>query len=280
MGIGAAIGGIASGLMGKSASDKAADAQTKAAEQSVGLQRDIFNQTTQNFAPYLQAGNLGLQAFLYEMGLGNAPTVGGRAPQIQTITTPGSTSTTGADAMRSMVTGNQDSRDFYRGNTTTTPGSTSYRVGGQTFNTLEEAQAWARANPTGGTAYRGFQETPGYQFQFDQGTDAVNALAGARGGLRSGRTMQELNTFGQGIANQEYGNYLNRLSGLTNMGTGAAANQASAGQNYASNAGNALMAGGQAQANGAINGANAISGGINNALGAWQYQQMLGKLGA
>lgn len=50
--------------------------------------------------------------------------------------------------------------------------------------------------------YAGFQQTPGYQFQFDQGTDAVNALAGAQGGLNSGRTLQDLTQFGQGLANQ------------------------------------------------------------------------------
>jgi len=280
MGIGAAIGGIASGLLGASASNKAADAQERASRDALALQREVYDDTRGNFAPYRDAGTLALQAFMYEMGLGKAPTIGGRAPSIQTITTPGSTSggtISAADRRLAQATGNQDTRDYYlnRGGTST-PGSTQYRVGGQTFNSLEEAQAWAKANPTGGTAYGGFTATPGYEFRVNQGTDAVNALAGARGGLNSGRTMQDLTKFGQGIASEEYGNYLGRLSGLTNMGTSAAANTANAGANFASGGSNALMAGGQAQADGYINGANSIMGGFNNALGAWQYMKGLG----
>ena len=125
--------------------------------------------------------------------------------------------------------------------------------------------------------YAGFQQTPGYQFQMDQGTQAVNAMAGARGGLNSGRTLQDLNRFGQGLANQEFGGYMNRLAGLTDMGMGAAGMQATASQNAAAGVSNALAARGNAQAAGSIGVGNAISGGINNALGGWAYMQHLGR---
>ncbi|MTH33063.1 hypothetical protein GL279_00425 [Paracoccus limosus] len=198
-----AIAAVGSALIGASASKRAARSQERSAEAAAAVQKEIYDDTSKKFAPYLSAGNLGLEAYMSEMGLGPAPTIGGKP-------------------------------------------------------------------------YGGFTETPGYQFQLQQGQDSINALAGAKGGLHSGATLKALSGYNQGLASQEYGNYLNRLSGLTNMGTSAAANQASAGQAYATNAGNALMAGGQAAAAGAINGANAITGGINNALGAWQYQRGLG----
>lgn len=123
--------------------------------------------------------------------------------------------------------------------------------------------------------YEGFSATPGYEFQLEQGLGAVNALAGARGGLQSGRTMQDLQRTGQGLANQEYGNHLNRLAGMTDMGMGAAGNQAAAGNAFAAQASNSIGAAGNAQAAGAIGVGNAIGGAINNGIGAWQYQQML-----
>ena len=276
----AGIGGsLISGVMGSRASSKAADASSDAANRAAELQREIYGDTSKKFAPFLGAGNLALEAYMYEMGLGEAPTIGGSAPRIQTITTPGQTGTTsGGGIVSDFGPGALENALNQRNiGQTSIPGTTTYRVGGKTFGDRASAQRYANNNKTGGTEYQGFTGTPGYAFRVDQGNDSVNALAGARGGLNSGRTMQDLMEFGQGIASSEYGTYMDRLTGLTNMGTSAAANSASAGQNYAANAGNAYMAGGQAQANGYINGANAISGGMENALGTWQYQQWLGK---
>lgn len=124
--------------------------------------------------------------------------------------------------------------------------------------------------------YAGFQATPGYQFQFDQGTGAVNALAGARGGLDSGRTRQDLMQFGQGLANQEYSNYLNRLTGMAGAGQNAAGTQANAATNAASGVSNALAAQGNAQSAGAIGVGNAWANGLNNQIGLFQYQRGVG----
>ena len=270
--IASAIGGLASA----SAAKKAAKAQSKAADKQLALQREIYEDTTQNFSGYRDAGKLALQAYMYEMGLGPAPTVGGRAQAIETI--PGTTTTTPSTARQVPGFGGAlGFQAYYKdgNNTQTNTTPTTYRVGGNTFTTLEEAQAWANANKVGGQAYGGFTATPGYQFRFDQGTDAVNALAGARGGLVSGRTMQDLTKFGQGIASEEHGNYMNRLAGLTDMGMGAAGNQATAGNAFASGASNALAAKGNAAAAGAVGVGNAINGAINNGLSIWQYQQGL-----
>lgn len=121
--------------------------------------------------------------------------------------------------------------------------------------------------------YTGFQASPGYQFALDQGNASINALAGAKGGLNSGATMQALQNNGIGMANQEYGNWLNRLSGLSSQGLSAAGMQANASTNAAQANSNALSNIGNAQAARAIGVGNALSSGINNQIGLWQYQR-------
>ncbi|MDQ7262705.1 hypothetical protein NM680_12975 [Paracoccus sp. PS-1] len=271
----AAIAGVGSALIGASSASKAAKAQSKAADQQIALQERMYQQTRQDLGGYRGAGDIALQALMYEMGLGAAPTVGGTAPQIETITTPGST-TTQSSSLGSGPIGLHNGRlgeDMSR--TVTTPGSTQYRVGGQTFNTLEEAQAWARANPTGGTAYGGFTATPGYEFRLQSGNDSINALAGARGGLHSGATLKALADYNQGMASEEYGNYLARLSGLTDMGQASAANTAQASNAFAQMGSNSLAQKGNALSAGAIGVNNALQSGLQTGIGLWNYQNNL-----
>jgi type II secretory pathway pseudopilin PulG len=121
-----------------------------------------------------------------------------------------------------------------------------------------------------------FQESPGYQFAFGEGVRALEGSAAAGGNLRSGATMKALTNYGQGMANQEYGNWIGRLGSLAGMGQAAAGNQAAAGANFGNMSSNALSAIGNAQSAGAIAQGNAWQGGINNALGAYQMSQMMG----
>lgn len=54
------------------------------------------------------------------------------------------------------------------------------------------------------------QATPGYQFRYEQGMDAVNNSAAAKGGLLSGRQMKAVDQYSQGFASTEYENAWNR----------------------------------------------------------------------
>lgn len=76
-------------------------------------------------------------------------------------------------------------------------------------------------------ALQAFQTGPGYQFAMDQGTQAANRAASAGGMLTSGNTLMALTRFGQGLANQEYGSWQNRLAGLGDMGLQASGAMAS-----------------------------------------------------
>lgn len=279
MGLGAilgAAGGIVSGLMGSRAADKAADAQSAAAQAQIDLQREIYQKTSRKFQPYYQAGNNALAAYMYEMGLGAAPTVGGTPLTITRVTQGGGGPGRGNDSIlsprqQSMLQGYWAQNGGFGG--AGPNGGDTFRVGGKTFSTMAEAQKFANQNARGASEYQGFTATPGYQFRVDEGNNAINAMAGARGGLVSGATMQALQERGQNLATEEYGNYMNRLSGLTGMGMSAAGNQASAGANYASGASNALANQGNAQAAGAIGQGNALMGGINTGLNIYGYMQ-------
>ena len=227
--------------------------------------------------PWYQGGNLANQALMAEMGLGAAPIIGGTAPQIRTVVTPGQAAQQGQGGVRQNDRGQWLDANgvIVSGPNSRGADTTRYRVGGQTFATMEEAQAWANANKRGGQAFGGFEASPGYQFRRDAGNDSINALAGARGGLMSGRTLQDLAKFNQGMASDEYGNYFARLSGLSGQGLGAASGQATAAGNAAAGVSNALAGMGNAQAAGAIGVGNAINSGIQNGLGMWQYQKAM-----
>jgi hypothetical protein len=278
------IGSVAGGLLQSNAANKAAGQQAASAREDLEFQKETRDLVFDRLDPFYQPGVAAQNALAFEMGLGERPMVGGTPLAIKTFqtTTPGTPGGVGSpyqQAGAGSIPG-RESGDWSRppqqtaatGPTTTT----GYKIGGKTFATLEEAQAYANANKTGATAYGGFQQTPGYQFQLEQGQGSVNALAGARGGLNSGATLQALSQFNQGLANQEYGNYLSRLMGMAGSGQNAAGGMASAAQNTASGVSNALSGIGNAQSAGTIGAANGIANGINNGIGMWNYQRAMG----
>lgn len=108
-----------------------------------------------------------------------------------------------------------------------------------------------------------FQTGPAYQFQFNQGVDALEKSMAARGKLFSGQTGKALTAFGQGLANQEFGGWQNRLAGLSEMGQNAAAQTGSFGANAAANIGNYLTDAGAARASGYVGQANAYSNALS-----------------
>jgi len=71
-----------------------------------------------------------------------------------------------------------------------------------------------------------FHTGPGYGFALDQGTQAALRGASAAGMLNSGNTLTALTQFGQGLADQEYGSWLDRLNGVSGQGLSAAGGQA------------------------------------------------------
>ena len=88
-----------------------------------------------------------------------------------------------------------------------------------------------------GGDYSKFYQSPEYQWTQQQGLQGIDRSAAARGGLYSGGADADRMKFAQGLASQEYGNFYNRLAGMSGTGQTAANNLAAAGQNYANNVG-------------------------------------------
>jgi len=130
----------------------------------------------------------------------------------------------------------------------------------------------------GGAGFQSqFQETPGYQYQVDQAEKgAINHL-GALGMKNSGAALQALTKLRSGLANQEYGNYLGRISGVAGVGQNQVNQTNSLAQNSALNTGQLMQDAGAARASGYVGAANAWTGALNNmgnTLGNWaSYQQ-------
>lgn len=61
-----------------------------------------------------------------------------------------------------------------------------------------------------------FHAGPGYQFTMDQGLDALNRRRAAGGMLNSGNADIDAIKFGTGLADQTYGAWQDRLSGVNN----------------------------------------------------------------
>ena len=77
-----------------------------------------------------------------------------------------------------------------------------------------------------------YQTSPGYQWQLGQGLRAVDAGAAAgvrQPGVRSGATIKAEEAYGQGLAQQDFGNYFTRLNALAGMGQSAGTSLANLG---------------------------------------------------
>jgi hypothetical protein len=123
------------------------------------------------------------------------------------------------------------------------------------------------------------QNTPGYQFQLQQGENAISNSAAARGIANSGGTMASLNNYAQGAASTEYQNALQNyntqnqqtygmLSGLANYGQTANAQMTNTNQQTGNNMASTTMSGANASGAASIASGNSMSGLLGSVIGA------------
>lgn len=79
-------------------------------------------------------------------------------------------------------------------------------------------------NPGGflNTLGQGFQSSPGFDFQKNQAIDSANRVAAAGGMLGTPAEQQQIANTVNGLANQDYYNWLDRSTGLYNRGLSGA----------------------------------------------------------
>jgi len=129
-------------------------------------------------------------------------------------------------------------------------------------------------NPNPGEAFNEasldqFRKSPDYAFAESEGRRQLMFGQAKLGDLKSGNTGRDLVSFGQGMANQTFGNYFSRLMQLAQIGQGGATGTA-----------NAQMAAGQANAAGTVGASNALNAGIGSATNNLMLYNLLNKQGS
>lgn len=241
-----AAGAIGSSLIGASASQGAAQTQAGSADAATALQQQMFQQSQQNVAPWMQAGEGSLAQLQRALGLTG---------------TPGPVQTTGGMAAR--------------------PGSPL--PGGPT-GMQQIAGAGATPQPgvagipmsAGGSNLSGIlSQTPGYQWDVSQGQEAILDQRSALGGVNSGATLKALSDYTSNQANNTYQQYLQSLFNLSGTGANAALGQSGIGAGVGQSIGGNMIGAGNALAAGQIGSANAISGGLGGLYNQYLMSQAL-----
>ena len=214
--------GIGGALIGAVGSNSAANTQADAANAATATQKAMFDQTQQNVAPWLQAGQ---------------------------------------GALAQQIAGTQP--------------------GGELNQQIYQPPTMQQ-----------LQQDPGYQFQLQQGTNALENASSLSGGMNS-NNLKGLLGFTQGLANTDYqtmlNNYMtqfqlgnqtrqsqfNNLGAISSGGMGAGLGVGQVSANVGQNIGQNIIGAGNVQAAGTVGVANALTGGASSAYNNYLQQQYL-----
>ena len=111
---------------------------------------------------------------------------------------------------------------------------------------------------------------PGYAFRLGEGMKALERVQAARGNMLSGGALKAGQRYAQDLASQEYGNAYNRLANIAGLGQTATTQAGTAGQNYASQAGELGLQQANALARGRVGRASSYGNALLGAAGALQ----------
>ena len=118
--------------------------------------------------------------------------------------------------------------------------------------------------------------TPGYQFARDEGLNAAKNAATVMGpGFSSGNTLEALERFGTGLADQTYQSAVGNLQNAVGIGQAAAAGQAANIGNAATNVGNIALNRGSTLAGIDVNTVAGLARAGGNAYQDYQLSQVL-----
>lgn len=267
-----AVASIAGGLLKGKGSSKSAKAQLKAARETNALQRYLYEQSRADLAPYRQTGYGALNAMNRVMGLQPVNT------NINQVGYDGRSNVYGMSGYGANgygVLGGQ------------LPPETIAALQAQGFSMPEnmpDLSAYGQQATAPQDRYGGFYESPGYQFAYDNAMKGAERAASAGGylptanGGASGRFSKEMARYSQGLASQEFGNYFNRLGVLAGVGQTATSEGNQLGANYGANAGNVMLAAGDARASGIIGKSDAWGDALQGVASAFgDYMKSRGK---
>jgi hypothetical protein len=176
-------------------------------------------------------------------------------------------SKTAANAATTAATENNAlQRDIYDQNKATL--SPFVNAGSSVTPTIQSALG-LNGSTAANDAFNLFKGSSGYNFRLAEGQKSVTSALGSRGYLDSGAAQKSLLKYGQGAASNEFGNWLQALTGQQSMGLSAASAQAGVGQGYANSVSANNNNAANATGNAALSNANATGQIVNGALSSF-----------
>ena len=259
---------IVDGLFGGGdAAGDDADVQAQASQAAIEEQQRQFDILQANLSPYMQAGLPALSQYQALLGLGGGAPAGAApaaAPTAAPISPTQGAIQGGLDfnsALEYFLTPEggfegdkagafQASQDYISGGAVagaSTTGQLQPKGAGVPPPVQRPGQSALEAQQS---AFASVQESPGQQFIRQRAQRNRLQNASAIGGLGGGNVRTALTQQGAGFASQDLQNRYARLQNLISGGQASAAGVGQAGQQMASNVGNLLQSGAQAQATG------------------------------
>ena len=152
----------------------------------------------------------------------------------------------------SLIAGSQASHQAMRGFNYLKSHVGDYVNSGSAADTAE-AQLLGLSPITAKTqnGFNNYLNSTGYNFQLQQGTNALTGSAAARGILNSGATAKALTEYGQNLAKTSFNNYLGQVGNVANQGLTASGQIGAAGTQGGATAAQATF-GGDAGATGSL----------------------------
>lgn len=116
---------------------------------------------------------------------------------------------------------------------------------------------------------------PGYQFTLNQGLKSTQNGYAARGLSDSGGALKGAATYATGLANSQYGNYVNQLQNSATTGANAAGALAQTSTQTGSNIGNNIIGAGNAAAAASNATGASVNSGLNNISSYYTLNSLL-----
>jgi hypothetical protein len=289
----------AAAVVGAAGSAIAGHAQQQGAEAAANASKDQFNTTNAQQQPFIQSGYGALNRLNYLLGIG--PQTASGAPVNSSGGSNGIDPSSGyqigaGGGISQRIPGGTTAPPAYTGN----HGSGGFSQNGMSLGQVPGSGAQGPSAPgasyqagggsagpsAGGAGYGSLtaaftpqdylnNQDPGYQFQLQQGTQALRNASAAGSGALSGAALKDLIGYNQDYAktgyqsafdrfNTQNNNIYSRLSGLATLGQASAGNVAAQGTALAGQQSQALQAGGNAAAGAYAGIANNIGSGVSN----------------
>lgn len=241
-------GSIFGGLLGKSAADKASEAQVKQQQFAIAEQRRQFDVTQQKAQPFISAGQTSIGELMKGVGNGTFGTVQ-QAPQYNGAPFTAPTLEEAQKTPGYQFTAQQGNKGILAG-----AAATGGAISGGTLKALDTFNT--------GLADSTYNDVFARAFQTHQ----------------SGLADYQAKLAGYGAQLQGTQQAENELLAPAQIGAGSTANLATTGQQSAATIGGLMQGIGTAQAGGIVGGTNALTSGINNATNSATQALLLSKL--